>query len=87
MIRNGTISAQANQVVWESEPLPNECVVVRTNFDEALRVRLAEVLAGLTETERGMLPWPYTGFVPATHEPYRGLEQMGRDLGVLRGGG
>lgn len=85
MIRNGTIRADSNRVVWESEPLPNECVVVRRGAEESLRLRLGEVLAGLTETERQMLPWPYTGFVPATHEPYRGLEQMGRDLGVLRG--
>lgn len=84
MIRNGIMRADSNRVVWESEPLPNECVVVRRGLDEALRVRLGEVLAGLTEVERQMLPWPYTGFVPATHEPYRGLEQMGRDLGVLR---
>lgn len=84
MIRNGTIRADSNRVVWESEPLPNECVVVRRGAEEALRQRLGEVLAGLTEAERQMLPWPYTGFVPATHDPYRGLEQMGRDLGVLR---
>jgi len=85
MIRNGTIRADSNQIIWESAPLPNECVVVRRGYDEAERVRLAEALAGLTPAEREtMLPWPYTGFVPATHEPYMGLEQMGRDLGVLR---
>jgi len=84
MIRNGTISATANQIIWESEPLPNECVVVRRGMDEALATRIGAVFAGLTQSELESLPWPYTGFVAATHAPYRGLEQMGRDLGVLR---
>lgn len=85
MIRNGTITATSNRVVWESEPLPNECVVVRRGMDEALAQRVGAIFAALTPAELESLPWPYTGFVPATHEPYRGLEQMGRDLGVLRG--
>lgn len=84
MIRNGTISATSNQIIWESAPLPNECVVVRRGMDEALATRIGAVFAGLTQSELESLPWPYTGFVAATHEPYRGLEQMGRDLGVLR---
>ncbi len=85
MIRNGTIRADSNQIIWESAPLPNECVVVRKGYDEAARVQLGEALAALTPAERErMLPWPYTGFVPATHEPYAVLERMGHDLGVLR---
>ncbi|WP_368420021.1 phosphate/phosphite/phosphonate ABC transporter substrate-binding protein [Rhodovarius sp.] len=85
MIRNGTITATSNRVVWESEPLPNECVVVRRGMDDATAQRVSAIFAELTPTELESLPWPYTGFVPATHEPYRGLEKMGRDLGVLRG--
>ena len=84
MIRNGTIAATANQVVWESAPLPNECVVVRKGMDAAQSQRLGEIFAALTQAELESLPWPYTGFVAATHDAYRGLEQMGRDLGVIR---
>jgi phosphonate transport system substrate-binding protein len=84
MIRNGTINATSNQIIWESEPLPNECVVVRRGMEDGMARRIGELFAGLTQAELESLPWPYTGFVPATHEPYRGLEQMGRDLGVLR---
>lgn len=85
MIRNGTISATSNRVVWESEPLPNECVVVRKGIDQDTAARIGAVFASLTASDLESLPWPYTGFVAATHEPYLGLERMGRDLGVLRG--
>lgn len=84
MIRNGTIRADSNTVVWQSDPLPNEVVAVRRGFPEEMRVKLRDALTGLSEDERKLLPWPYTGFVPAEHAPYEVLEKMGRDLGVLK---
>ena len=84
MIRNGTIQPTSNTVVWESEPLPNECVVVSKSLPQARAEALGAALAGLSDEEKKLLPWPYTGFVPATHQPYEGLEKMGRDLGAIR---
>lgn len=84
MIRNGTIQPTSNTVVWESDPLPNECVVVSKSFPQARAEALGAALAGLSEEQKKLLPWPYTGFVPATHQPYEGLEKMGRDLGAIR---
>lgn len=84
MIRNGTITEDANKVVWESDPLPNEVVAVRTGMSEEMAATLQNAFATLDEEARQLLPWPYTGFEPTTHEPYAVLEQMGRDLGVLR---
>lgn len=85
MIRNGTINATSNRVIWESDPLPNECVVVRKGMEQETAARIGAVFASLTPADLESLPWPYSGFVAATHEPYIGLERMGRDLGVLRG--
>jgi phosphonate transport system substrate-binding protein len=86
MIRNGQLKDDANRVVWESEPLPNEPVVVRRGFDPETARRLGAALAAIPEAKaREMLPWPYTGFVPTTHEPYVKLETMGREVGVLKG--
>ena len=86
MIRNGQLKPDANRVVWESEPLPNEPVVVRRGFDPELASRLQSALASIPEAQaREMLPWPYTGFVPTSHEPYAKLEAMGREVGVLKG--
>jgi phosphonate transport system substrate-binding protein len=86
MIRNGQLKPDANRIVWESEPLPNEPVVVRRGFDPQLASRLQAALASIPEARaQEMLPWPYTGFVPTTHEPYAKLEKMGREVGVLKG--
>jgi phosphonate transport system substrate-binding protein len=84
MIKNGMIKADANQVIWESDPLPNECVVVRKGMDQALADKLQAAFNGLTEEEKKLLPAPYTGFISTTHQPYEVLEKMGRELGVLK---
>jgi phosphonate transport system substrate-binding protein len=84
MIRNGTIQPTSNTVVWESDPLPNECVVVSKSFPQDRATALGAALAGLSDDEKKLLPWPYTGFVTATHAPYAVLEKMGRDLGAIR---
>ncbi|MDC7788342.1 phosphate/phosphite/phosphonate ABC transporter substrate-binding protein [Rhodoplanes sp. TEM] len=84
MIRNGTIKPDSNTVVWQSDPLPNEVVAVRRSFPEEMRVALRDALVGLTDEQKKLLPWPYTGFVPGEHKPYEVLEKMGRDLGVLK---
>ena len=86
MLRNGQLKPDANRIVWESEPLPNEPVVVRRGFDPQLASRLQVAMASIPESRaQEMLPWPYTGFVPTTHEPYAKLEKMGREVGVLKG--
>jgi phosphonate transport system substrate-binding protein len=84
MIRNGLMKADANKVVWESAPLPNECIVVRKGLDDGLAKKLQDAFNSLTPEELKLLPLPYTGFVSTTYEPYAVLEKMGRDLGVLK---
>ena len=86
MIRNGQIKADANVVVWESDPLPNEAVVVRRGMNPELAKKIQAALAGIPEAKaKDLLPWPYSGFAPTTHEPYAVLERMGREVGVLKG--
>ena len=84
MIRNGQLKPDSNQIVWELDPLPNEVIVVRRGLDDALAAKLQAVFTDLSADDKKMLPWPYTGFVPGTYEPYRVLEQMGRELGVIK---
>lgn len=85
MIRNGQITETSNRVVWESQPLPNEPVVIRSGFDPEMAKRLQAALAGLpTDVAQKMLPWPYSGFISTDHSPYAKLETMGTDLGVLK---
>ena len=76
--------AEKPAIVWESDPLPNEVIVVRRGLDDALAAKLQATLSDLSDADKKLLPWPYTGFVPGTYEPYRVLEQMGRELGVIK---
>lgn len=85
MIRNGLMREDSNRVIWESEPLANEPVVVRAGFDEGMARALREALEDIPEAQaRELLPVPYSGFVATDHAPYEPLERMGRAVGVLR---
>jgi len=84
MIKNGLMKADANKIVWQSEPLPNEPIVVRKSVDEETARALQSAFNNLTSDELKALPYPYTGFATTTDEPYAVLETMGRDLGVLK---
>ncbi|MBM3486593.1 MAG: phosphate/phosphite/phosphonate ABC transporter substrate-binding protein [Alphaproteobacteria bacterium] len=85
MIRNGTIKADSNAVIWESEPLPNEVIAIRKNLDKATAKKLQDAFVAISgEPIAKDLPYPYTGFVVGTHEPYAVLEKMGYDLGALK---
>lgn len=85
MIRNGTIKEDSNKVVWESDPLPNEVVAVRKGLPDDVAKKLQTAFASITNEEVAkQLPYPYTGYIPGTDEPYKVLEQMGYDLGALK---
>lgn len=85
LIKNGTIKSDANQIVWHSDPLPNEVVAVRKGLDDATAKKLQEAFVALTGDPIAKdLPYPYTGFVASTHEPYVVLETMGYALGALK---
>jgi phosphonate transport system substrate-binding protein len=85
MIRNGTIKADSNTVIWESAPLPNEVVAVRKGMPEDMAKKLQTAFASITNEEIAkQLPYPYTGYIPGTDEPYKVLETMGYDLGALK---
>jgi len=82
MIESGKLERSATEVVWQSDPLPNDAIAVRRGFDPALAKRIQELLVAISESEaKTILPNHYTGFVPATHASYKMIE----DAGVLVG--
>jgi phosphonate transport system substrate-binding protein len=82
MMESGKLEKAATEVVWVSDPLPNDAIAVRKGFDPAQAKRLQEILLGITEAEaKTILPNHYTGFVAATHQNYKMIE----DAGVLVG--
>ena len=85
MIERGTIPADATRVIWTSDPLPNDPLVVRKGFDPALAKRLQAALVGITEEQaKRIMPAHYTGWVAATHDSYRMIEEAGIAVGKLK---
>ena len=82
MIESGKLEKAATEIVWQSDPLPNDAIAVRHGFDPALSKRIQELVVGLSDVDaKSLLPNHYTGFVPATHASYKMIE----DAGVLVG--
>jgi len=85
MIERGTIQADANKVVWTSDPLPNDAIAVRKGFDPALAQKIRDIVVAIDETEaKSILPAHYTGFVASTHDTYKLIEQAGAAVGRLK---
>ncbi len=85
MIKNGTIKEDSNQVVWESDPLPNEVVAVRKGLPADMAKKLQTAFSSITGQPISKdLPYPYTGYVDGTDAPYAILEKMGYELGALK---
>ena len=85
MIESGKLERNATEVVWQSDPLPNDALAVRRGFDPALAKRIQELVVSISEAEaKTILPNHYTGFVPATHASYKMTEDAGILVGRLK---
>ena len=85
MIESGKLEKAATEIVWQSDPLPNDAIAVRHGFDSALTKRIQELVVGLSEADaKSLLPNHYTGFVPATHASYRMIGDAGIVVGRIK---
>jgi phosphonate transport system substrate-binding protein len=85
MIDSGRIKPDATRVVWTSDPLPNDALAVARDFPEAEGLQLQQALAALTPTQaQPVMPKRYTGWVAATHDSYKLIENAGIALGRLK---
>jgi phosphonate transport system substrate-binding protein len=85
MIESGRLERHATEVVWTSDPLPNDAIAVPKTFDPALAERIQTILVGITEDQaKTILPNHYTGFVAATHDSYRMIEDAGILVGRIK---
>ncbi|MBI3512712.1 MAG: phosphate/phosphite/phosphonate ABC transporter substrate-binding protein [Proteobacteria bacterium] len=85
MIERGAIAADATKIVWTSDPLPNDAIAVRKGFNPALAKRIQDILVAIdADTAKAILPTHYTGFVAATHDSYKLIEQAGVTVGRLK---
>lgn len=85
MIEKGTIPADATKIFWESEPLPNDALAVRKGLDPALVERIQQVVVAMPEEQaKAIMPPHYTGWVAATPESYKLIEDAGLAVGRLK---
>jgi phosphonate transport system substrate-binding protein len=85
MMEGGKLERTATEVVWTSDPLPNDAIAVPKDFDAALADRIQTIVVGITEEQaKTILPNHYTGFVAANHGSYRMIEEAGILVGRLK---
>ncbi|MGI8985069.1 MAG: phosphate/phosphite/phosphonate ABC transporter substrate-binding protein [Acidimicrobiales bacterium] len=85
MIETGRLKADANRVVWTSDPLPNDAIGVRKGLDPALADRIRELLTAMTpEFAATVLPTHYDGFVAATNETYKPILDAALSVDALK---
>ena len=85
MILAGSIKENDNKIVWESDPLPNDPIVVRSDLDEELKKKMQEAIISIDEAKaEEVLPEHYTGFVKSSHDMYKMIEEAGLALGKLK---
>ena len=85
MIASGKLKPDATQIVWTSDPLPNDAIVVRPDAPAGFADKVRAALIAITpEQAKGLLPNRYTGFVAADHESYRAIEQAGLAVGKIK---
>jgi phosphonate transport system substrate-binding protein len=85
IIDRGAIKADQVKVVWRSDPLPNDPIVVRAGLDPALVKKVQDIVLAITEEQAlSLMPKNYTGWVAATHENYKLIEDAGNAIGRLK---
>ncbi len=81
----GRIEKDDIKIIWQSDPLPNDPIVVRGDLPEAIKTGLQDALVNLTEEEAAtLLPENYTGFVPSDGSNYAPIQQAGTQVGRLK---
>jgi len=88
MIEQGLIQAERSKIIWESAPLPNDAVAVRSALhqDKAFVARLQAALAEvgpLLKSQSNLLPAHYTGFIPSVNALYKPIRDAGLATGKL----
>jgi phosphonate transport system substrate-binding protein len=81
----GRINKDELKIIWQSEPLPNDPIVVRGDFPEDLKTRLQTALVSITPDQaKTLLPENYTGFVSSDGSNYAPIQASGEAVGKLQ---
>jgi phosphonate transport system substrate-binding protein len=85
MQERGLLKPDQVKVIWTSEPLPNDPLVVRKGFDPGRVETLRKAVVAIDEEQaKAIMPPHYTGWVPAAHADYKLIEDAGVLVGKLK---
>ena len=85
MIERGVVKRGDADIVWTSNPLPNDPLVVRRGFDAELKKKLQDAVLAITEEQaKTLMPRHYTGWVKADHASYKLVEDAGIAVGRVK---
>ena len=85
MIERNLIGKDAVKIVWTSDPLPNDALVVRKGFDPALTEKVKAAALAISEDDaKTIMPLHYTGWIAATHGSYKMIEDAGTAVGIIK---
>ena len=84
-IDRGTFKPEQIKVVWTSDPLPNDPLVVRADLDKDLVKKVQEIVLAISDEQAlTLMPKNYTGWVSADHSSYKIIEDAGVSIGRLK---
>lgn len=85
MVEKGIVKREDVSIVWTSEPLPNDPLVVRKGFDAAMTAKLQQTVLAISEDQaKAIMPNHYTGWVNASHASYKMIEDAGIAVGRIK---
>jgi phosphonate transport system substrate-binding protein len=85
MIEGGMVKPDANKIVWTSNPLPNDAIVVPQGTSSDLSGHIVEILTAITPDQaKVLLPPHYTGFIASNHAFYTLIEKAGIAVGKIK---
>ncbi len=85
MIESGKLDRNATEIVWHSDPLPNDAIAVGKGFDPALAKRIQQLLVEISADQvKTILPAHYTGLSAASHDSYKMIEDAGILVGKIK---
>ncbi len=84
MIEGGKIKDTDTKIVWTSADLPNDAIALPKTASADTLAQVKQIVTSVTADQaKTILPAHYTGFVPATHDVYKQIEDAGIAVGKI----
>ena len=85
MLERKLIEPNSVRIVWKSDPLPNDALVVRKGLDPKITARVRDVVLTLSQADAArVMPAHYTGWIAASHGSYNMIEDAGVAVGIIK---